>query len=157
MDRDGLAAWVRSEAKKRGWSFVELSRRASVSIGSIYATTQRQRDSGFQLCAKIADAFGVPRERALHAAGLLPPVIAGGEDDKTKLELDEYWMYLSTYEREVITSLAQVFYEKQAQRRVEDEVGNEETIPPLVQSPSPPPPNRPAVGAGRGREGEWQP
>ena len=123
MGRDELATWVRSEAKKRGWSFVELARRASVSIGSIYAVTQRQRDSGFQLCAKIADAFGVPRERVLRVAGLLPPVIADSEDDKMKLELDEYWMYLSSEEREVIGVLAQTLYEKRAERRVEDEVG----------------------------------
>jgi transcriptional regulator with XRE-family HTH domain len=123
MDRDGLAGWVRSEAKKRGWSFVELSRRASVSIGSIYAITQRQRDSGFQLCAKIADAFGVPRERALRAAGLLPPVTADSEDDKMRLELDEYRVYLSSDDREVITALAQLLYEREAQHRVEEGMG----------------------------------
>ena len=119
MGRDELATWVRSEAKKRGWTFVELAHRASVSIGSIYAVVQRQRDAGFRLCAKIADAFAVPRERALRAAGLLPSVIAGDEDDEMKRELDEYWMYLSSEDREVITVLAQALFEKRAERRVE--------------------------------------
>ena len=123
MGRDELAAWVRSEAKERGWTFVKLARRANMHIASIHAVTQRQRDVGFRTCAKIADAFGVPRERALRAAGLLPPVIAGGEDDKMKLELDEYWMYLSSDDRKLITALAHLLYEREAQHRVGGEAG----------------------------------
>ena len=123
MGRDEMATWVRSEAKKRGWSFVELARRASVSIGSVYAIVERQRDAGFQLCAKIAYAFTVPRERALRAAGLLPPIILGGKDDEMKQELDEYWMYLSSDDRDIVRVLAQTLYEKRAERCVEAGAG----------------------------------
>jgi hypothetical protein len=122
MDRDGLAVWVKGETKKRGWKYAELARRANVYVGSIHAVTQKQRDV-FRLCAAIADAFGVPRERALRAAGLLPPVITGGEDDEMKLELDEYWVYLSSDDREVITALARLLYERDVQHRVEGKAG----------------------------------
>ena len=100
MDRDELAAWVKSEAKKRGWTLVELARRADLHLASIHGITQRQRDTGFQVCAKIADAFTVPPERVLRAAGLLPPITAGGEDEEIRQELDEYWIYLSSDDRE---------------------------------------------------------
>jgi hypothetical protein len=94
-----------------------------VHIGSIYAVTQRQRDVGFRTCARLADAFGVPRERALRAASLLPPVTVGSEDDEMKLELDEYWMYLSSDDRKLITALARLLCEREAQCCVEDEAG----------------------------------
>ena len=112
MGRDELATWIRSEAKKRGWSFRELARRAGLSMGWVYAVVERQHDAGFRFCTKIADAFTVPPERVLRAAGLLPPVIAGGEDDGMKQELDEYWMYLSSDDRKVVTALARLLHER---------------------------------------------
>ena len=126
MSRDELAVWIRSEAKKRGWPLAEVARRANTNAGALYEIVNGRRDAGFRLCAKIADAFGVPSERVLRIAGLLPSGVAGGEGDEVKQELDDYWAYLSSDEREVITALARVLYEKQAQRRVEDEAGQSE-------------------------------
>ena len=112
MGRDELATWIRSEAKKRGWSFRELARRAGLSMGWVYAVVERQHDAGFRFCTKIADAFTVPPERVLRAAGLLPPIIAGGEDGEMWQELDEYWIYLSSDDREVVTALARLLHER---------------------------------------------
>ena len=125
MSVEDLAAWIRSELDKRRWSCKELARQANVSPATVYMFLNGQRSATYRFCTRIANAFGVPKERILRIAGLLSPSGVGEEEVDRKRELDDYWAYLNDGDRDTIISLVRILYERRARNRVEHEVEEE--------------------------------
>ena len=109
---DNLINWIEHEINTRGWSIRELARRSELAPTTISDVLGNRARAGLQFCNGIARAFKVPPERVFREAGLLPAVIIGQDDEQKKKELDDYWKYLTTGERDTLTTMARALYER---------------------------------------------
>lgn len=109
---DNLINWIEHEINTRGWSIRELARRSELAPTTISDVLGNRTRAGLQFCNGIARAFRVPPERVFREAGLLPPVIIGQDDQEKKKQLDDYWKYLTTEDRDTLATMAKALYER---------------------------------------------
>lgn len=108
-----LTNWINQQLNERGWSIRELARRSNLSHTTINDILSDRANPGIDFCNGLARALHEPHDRVFRLAGLLPPVVGQGEE--TRQELLEYWTYLNQDDRDTITTLARVLYEKRAE------------------------------------------
>ena len=91
--------WLLNELEKRGMSQSELARTGNISQSQISNVISGSRSPGFDFCASVSQAFGLPIEQIYRIAGLLPPK----PDQLPEIEEINYLLnQLSPDEREII-------------------------------------------------------
>lgn len=115
-----LTKWIVQQIEMNGWSMSELARRAGLSTTTISDVLAEKANPGTSFCNGVARALGVPPERVFRIAGLLPPVVIGQNEEKRQ-ELDSYWVYLSEEERDTITAMARMLYERRVTYQADKE------------------------------------
>jgi transcriptional regulator with XRE-family HTH domain len=73
-------AWLDKQREKHGWTRAKLAKQAGISPTAIYLLARGQRNPGANLCNRLANALGLPREEVYRAAGLLQGKSHPGED-----------------------------------------------------------------------------
>jgi len=116
---DNLAHWVNSQAEDKNLSFREIAKRGGISVASVSDAASGQ-SVGFKVCKGLAKAFGVPEEKILRLAGLLPPQ---PEETPTSRELLYMFMQLDDQDQERILSITRTFLEEKKERVI---IGGEE-------------------------------
>lgn len=109
---DSLARWVNSQAEDKNLSFREIAKRGGISVASVSDAASGQ-SVGFKVCKGLAKAFGVPEEKILRLAGLLPPE---PEETPTSRELLYMFMQLDDENQKRIMSITRTFLEEEKER-----------------------------------------
>lgn len=73
--QNNFVTWLTEEMESRGWNNSELARRAGLVPSAISQVISGTRSPGYELCVKVARAFGIPPETVLRRARLLPPLL----------------------------------------------------------------------------------
>lgn len=110
--------WINKQNKKRGWNNSELARQSGLAPSTVSMALGGQTNPGLDFCVGVARAYGLPPEKVLRQAGLLPliPEVEDYEiqrlidlarsmpEDERKLVL-EYaeWRYQKSMENEAKT------------------------------------------------------
>lgn len=64
-----LIDWLNKEMERRDWSMREASRRAGLAHNTISLYVRGERTPDPEVCAALADAFGVTTEYVMYLAG----------------------------------------------------------------------------------------
>ena len=71
---ESFVTWLLTEMDVRGWTNSELARRANLVPSTISMVVSQQKRPGLEFCVGVAQAFGLPPEDVLRAAGLIPSI-----------------------------------------------------------------------------------
>jgi len=96
--------WLDTALKDKGWSDYRLSKKAGLS-NSFMPNLRKGARLGYESCAKIADALGVPRQAVYVKAGLDRGPIDFSAERNEWLNLFEQ---LSDNDQEELLALAKV-------------------------------------------------
>jgi transcriptional regulator with XRE-family HTH domain len=96
--------WIRSEMLKRKLSIRETAKLAGVSHPTISELITLEKQPTFELCAKLAKAFGYDEIFVLGLAGLIPK-----QGDNKEVELANFlFLQLPEDDRQEIIELIQI-------------------------------------------------
>ena len=77
--------WLNEQMRRYGWDPSELARYAKISSATVTRITKGDRKPGLQTCIKLSQAFRVPVENVLRAAGYL-------QNQNYQLSKEEEWI-----------------------------------------------------------------
>lgn len=64
--------WINKQNKKRGWNNSELARQSGLAPSTVSMALGGQTKPGLDFCVGVSRAYGLPPEKVLRQAGLLP-------------------------------------------------------------------------------------
>lgn len=82
-----LSDYLNEQIERRGWSKRELARRAGISSAQVTDVLNERANPGFDYCAKVAGALGLPPEKLLRMAGILPALPPAASEEEEALYL----------------------------------------------------------------------
>ena len=86
-------------------------RRAGLSQTAVSNVISGNRKAGPEFCVKVARAFGVPPEKVLRLAGILPSITSA--DDPQIIEATEMLRNMSSEKRAFVMKLLRMIYRDQ--------------------------------------------
>jgi transcriptional regulator with XRE-family HTH domain len=82
-----FVAWLTNEIDKRGWTSSELARRAGLAAATVSLVISEKRQPGWDFCAGVSRAFGLPANEVFRRAGLLPAIPPEIAEEKEVLHI----------------------------------------------------------------------
>ena len=99
-----------AEMERRKWNNAELARRAEIGHSTVSMVLSGQSRPGLDFCIGIGRAFGLPPEKVLRIAGLLPSIPP--VEDSSIQRLIDLARLLSPSERQLVTDFAEWRYQR---------------------------------------------
>lgn len=91
-----FSLWLKKQMEDRGMNQAQLARRSKTTTATISRVLNGTRNAGPEICASIADAFGLSPDVVYRAAGLLPEKRG---DDNVANEIIDIYKMLNDYNR----------------------------------------------------------
>lgn len=108
---NSFIAWLDDELEERGWSDLQLAKRAGISHPVLSKARSGNQAIGWEACVKIARALDLPPTLVLEKAGLLPESTADPELE----ELAYLFQQLPEADRQRILAIARTFQPKKGE------------------------------------------
>lgn len=102
--------WINEQNTKRGWTNNELARKAKLASSTVSMALSGQTKPGLDFCVGVARAYGVPPEKVLRIAKLLP--IAADVEDEEIQRLIDLARSMPEDERKLVLEYAEWRYQK---------------------------------------------
>lgn len=77
--------WINEQNKKRGWTNNELARQSGLASSTVSMALSSQTKPGLAFCVGVARAYGVPPEKVLRIAKLLPMALELEDEEIQRL------------------------------------------------------------------------
>jgi transcriptional regulator with XRE-family HTH domain len=116
---ENFPEWIEKQLVQRDWRPSDLARVAGIADATLSRILNETRKAGPETCVAIARALRIPPERVFRKARLLPPLIAGDDDDSIQ-EMIEILRRLPAPERLDLLEYMEYRYQRYERKREEE-------------------------------------